>query len=88
MTQTQKNALKVVIPFISTIFLAGIAWRDVRGDVKDKLPAVRFMLDSARRDGVTAVILSNQAETNNQLRELNARMLDVCIALKGRAGCK
>lgn len=88
MTQPQKNALKVVVPFIATIFLAGIAWNKMQGQVDGKVDTSRYVTDSVHRDGVTTIILQNQVETNSQLREINQRMLEVCIALKGRAGCR
>lgn len=88
MTQRTKDTLKILIPFVGTIFVVGLAWGDIKHQTSDALPKERFVTDSVRRDGSFTILLNYQLETREAIKELSSRMLEVCVELKGKAGCR
>ncbi len=88
MTQRTKDNLKVLLPFIGTIFLGGVAWRDIKGDVDEAVPQARFQAESLRTDNTVRILMNNNIETRESLRELMSLLTEVCVELKGRAGCR
>ena len=86
MTPRQASALKVVLPFIGTIFALGIAWNDLRGDIDRATPEVRFIAESIRTDGTFKAILENDKEVKQALEEISRRLLETCLAV--RSGCR
>jgi hypothetical protein len=86
MTQRQSAILKAILPWVGTIFMAGVAWRDLKGDIRLALPSPRFEAESIRNDGAFEVMIRNQVETKDALLDIKARLLEVCIAV--RSGCR
>ncbi|OQW48873.1 MAG: hypothetical protein A4C66_05980 [Nitrospira sp. HN-bin3] len=86
MTQRTKDAIKVILPFIGTIFLVGAAWRDLSRSLDEAVPEPRFVADSIRTSlHFERLNLRIEQMIHNQ-EITNERLKEICDGI--RAGCR
>lgn len=86
MTQRTKDTLKIVLPFIGTIFLVGAAWRDIRHTMDGAVPVSRFEADSIRTANRFDAFGLRIDQMIQMQTETNARLREICEGI--RTGCR